>query len=51
MGGEDFAEYLKEIPGCFAFVGSGYEGCQAHHHRQFDIDEDSLVLVLLKINL
>lgn len=42
-GGEDFAYYLKFIPGCFAFVGSGYEGCHPHHHEMFDIDEGSIL--------
>lgn len=45
MGGEDFAYYLQEVPGCFFFVGAGNEDRGAvypHHHPRFDIDEDAL---------
>jgi amidohydrolase len=45
MGGEDFAYYLQEVPGCFFFVGAGNEKKGAvfpHHHPKFDIDEDAL---------
>ena len=45
MGGEDFAYYLQEVPGCFFFVGAGNEDKAAvypHHHPKFDIDEDAL---------
>ncbi len=45
MGGEDFAYYLREVPGCFFFVGAGNEEKGAtypHHHPRFDIDEDAL---------
>jgi amidohydrolase len=45
MGGEDFAYYLQEVPGCFFFVGAGNEDKGAvypHHHPKFDIDEDAL---------
>lgn len=44
-GSEDMAYYLSEIPGVFAFVGSGYEDREKsfpHHHPQFDINEKSL---------
>lgn len=41
MLGEDFANYLDEIDGCFAFVGGG--GDYPNHHGQFDFDEDALV--------
>lgn len=47
LGGDDFAEYIKLIPGCYAYVGSGNknkpETCVAHHDCHFDIDEDSLI--------
>ncbi len=43
MGGEDMAYYLREIPGCFFFIGSakpGQEpGSAPHHSPHFDIDE------------
>ena len=45
MGGEDFAYYLEEVPGCFFFVGAGNgdkEAAYPHHHPRFDIDEDAL---------
>lgn len=45
MGGEDFAYYLQEVPGCFFFVGAGNEDKDAvypHHHPKFDFDEDAL---------
>lgn len=45
MIAEDFSYYLKEVPGCFMFVGAGNEDCQAtyaHHHAKFDIDERSM---------
>ncbi|MBW5444694.1 amidohydrolase [Cohnella sp. CFH 77786] len=46
MAGEDFSYYLKEIPGCFVFVGAGREdGASApHHHPRFDIDERAMLL-------
>nr|MBA2442772.1 amidohydrolase [Rubrobacter sp.] len=45
MGGEDFAYYLREVPGCFFFVGAGNEEkgtTYPHHHPRFNIDEDAL---------
>ncbi len=45
MGGEDFAYYLQEVPGCFFFIGAGNEEkgtTYPHHHPHFDIDEDAL---------
>ncbi len=48
LGGDDFAEYIKLIPGCYAYVGSHNinrpETCVAHHDCHFDIDEDCLYL-------
>lgn len=46
MGGEDFSFYLDEVPGSFAFVGSGNPDKDtewAHHHGRFNIDEAALV--------
>ncbi|MFC4354741.1 M20 family metallopeptidase [Chryseomicrobium palamuruense] len=46
MGGEDFAYYLKEVPGAFFFVGAGNEQINAtypHHHPKFDADERSMI--------
>jgi amidohydrolase len=42
---EDFAFFLREVPGAFFFVGAGNEekGIDAPHHSpRFDIDEDAL---------
>lgn len=42
MGGEDFAYYLKEVPGCFVrfgAVGRGGESATAHSSN-FNFDED-----------
>lgn len=45
MGGEDFSEFLTKAPGSFALVGSGNSEKDtqwAHHHGNFNIDEDAL---------
>lgn len=45
MVGEDFAEYLTDIPGAFFFLGAGNpkKGCIfPHHHPKFQINEDVL---------
>ena len=45
-GGEDFAYYLKDKPGCFAFIGSKNAEKKtdvAHHNEYFDVDEDALI--------
>ena len=48
LGGDDFAEFILEVPGCYAYVGSGNperpETEVAHHDSKFDIDEDCLVV-------
>lgn len=42
MGGEDFAFYLKKVPGAFFFLGTG-DGMEfPHHHPGFDLDEKVL---------
>lgn len=41
MLGEDYSNYLKTIPGAFAFVGGGAEQFPNHHSR-FDMDERAL---------
>ncbi|MBQ8646547.1 MAG: amidohydrolase, partial [Oscillospiraceae bacterium] len=45
MGGEDFACYLEQVPGAFAFLSSadhakGTDG--PHHTPRFDVDEEVL---------
>jgi amidohydrolase len=42
MGGEDFAYYLKKVPGAFIFLGAGDGHEFPHHHPAFDIDEKAL---------
>ncbi|WP_085506498.1 amidohydrolase [Thalassobacillus devorans] len=48
MGAEDFAYYLKEVPGTFFFVGGKNEEMNAiypHHHPKFDVDESSMATI------
>jgi len=43
MGSEDYAFYLKQIPGCFVFMGAGFQTGEVrygHHHPKFEIDEN-----------
>ncbi|NWF35777.1 amidohydrolase [Mariprofundus sp. KV] len=44
MGGEDFAEFLRDIPGCLFRLGTGGgpETRYPLHHPNFDIDESSM---------
>jgi amidohydrolase len=46
LGGEDFAEYLRYVPGAFIYVGTGNrkkrDTLYPWHHAKFDIDEDAL---------
>jgi amidohydrolase len=47
MGGEDFAYYLKQVPGTFFFTGAkppSAEPSYPHHHPKFDIDEKAMLL-------
>lgn len=48
LGGDDFAEYILKVPGCYGFVGSGNkevpETTVAHHNSHFDIDEKALLV-------
>ncbi|HID88671.1 MAG TPA: amidohydrolase [Anaerolineae bacterium] len=47
MGSEDAAFFMKEIPGCYFFLGSANadKGLDApHHNPRFDFDEEALVL-------
>lgn len=43
MGGEDFAYYLKEVPGTFFFTGAGDASHYPHHHPRFDFEERAMV--------
>jgi len=44
MGGEDFAEFMRETPGCLFRLGTGGgpETRYPLHHPNFDIDESSM---------
>ncbi len=45
MGGEDFSFFLRQVPGCFAFVGAGNPETgewTPHHSPNFEIDERAL---------
>ena len=45
MSSEDFAFFLKEVPGCYFFVGAGNEKKGFHnpnHSAKFDFDEGAL---------
>ncbi|UZP69007.1 M20 family metallopeptidase [Desulfovibrio mangrovi] len=42
MGGEDMAYFLEQVPGCFFFLGTGYEGCHTIHNPAFTVDENAL---------
>ncbi|HTR19682.1 MAG TPA: M20 family metallopeptidase [Gemmatimonadales bacterium] len=46
MGGEDMSEFLRRVPGCFAFVGSARQDgtSSPHHSPTFDIEEEALVI-------
>lgn len=46
MGAEDFAYYVKEVPGTYMWIGARNEEkgfVNMMHHPEFDFDEDSLV--------
>lgn len=40
MGGEDFALYQEQLPGCFIWMGTG--GTEQWHHPRFTLNEDAL---------
>lgn len=44
LGGEDFAYYLQQIPGCFVRYGAAKEGHEtaSSHSPNFDFDEEAL---------
>lgn len=44
MGGEDFAEFLQQIPGCLMRLGTGSGPSTRYplHHACFDIDEKAM---------
>ncbi|PUA40026.1 amidohydrolase [Paenibacillus elgii] len=40
-GGEDFAHYQEQVPGCFLWMGTS--GTEEWHHPKFTLNEDALV--------
>jgi amidohydrolase len=47
MAADDFAFFLKEVPGCYFIVGAGdpERGLdQPHHNARFDFDEDAMAV-------
>ncbi len=48
MGSEDAAFFLREVPGCYFFVGAAPADRPAasHHNPHFDIDERALTIGL-----
>jgi hippurate hydrolase len=44
MGGEDFAYYLLQVPGCYVRFGACREGCEniPLHSPSFDFDEEAM---------
>lgn len=48
LGADDFAEFLLDIPGVYAQVGTKNinkpNTCVAHHNELFDIDEEALLI-------
>ena len=47
MGGEDMSFFLKEVPGCYFFLGSANPNrnlAYPHHHPRFDFDETALLM-------
>ncbi len=47
MGGEDFSEYLKIVPGAFFRLGTCNEEkktCVSQHNSRFDVDDDALAV-------
>jgi len=53
MGGEDFAEFLNEVPGCLFRLGtgSGPETRYPLHHPSFDIDESAMRIGVQALSL
>lgn len=46
MGGEDFSEYLHEVPGCFVYLGTGAgpRTRRPWHHASFVLHEPSMAV-------
>jgi amidohydrolase len=47
MGAEDFGDFLRAVPGAFAFVGAmnpAKDCVYPHHHPKFNVDEDAFAI-------
>ena len=45
MGGEDFAYFTNEKPGCYVFIGAKIEGeNRGHHSSMFNFDERAMLI-------
>lgn len=48
LGGDNFAEFLRKVPGCYAYPGTSNslrpETQNSLHNGSFDLDEEALVL-------
>ena len=48
LGGDNFAEYQRKVPGCYAYVGTANAQLpgtlNSLHSGNFDLDEDALVI-------
>ena len=46
MGGEDFADYLEHVPGCYLRFGARVPGGESHpaHSSRFDFDESAMAI-------
>ena len=47
MGAEDMSDFLRQVPGAYAFIGgrNAAKGCTyPHHHPKFNVDEDALAI-------
>ncbi|MEX0762198.1 MAG: M20 family metallopeptidase [Dehalococcoidia bacterium] len=40
--GDDMAEFLDRVPGCYFLLGAAKEGSESHHNAGFDFDERCL---------
>ncbi|MDR1774542.1 MAG: amidohydrolase, partial [Clostridioides sp.] len=47
LGADDFADFLQETIGCYAFIGTKNKNKKnsdvAHHNGLFDLDEEALL--------
>ena len=54
LGGDDMAEFINRVPGCYAYIGSSNpeipETGVAHHNSCFDIDEKALSVSVLLLS-